>query len=77
MEYESADDGGEETLAQAARTRLPTGSLSPEKRRSLSPDPYPRGGGDFGKSFGGDIMQEERQVVLPPESPHNCRSSAH
>ncbi|KAK3303265.1 uncharacterized protein B0T15DRAFT_402222 [Chaetomium strumarium] len=35
--YESAD----EILAQAIRTRLPTGSLSPEKERSPEPEYYP------------------------------------
>lgn len=73
--YESADDGGEDaTLAAAARTRLPTGSVSPEKRRSPSPDPYPRGNQDFGDQFGGDVkfgQQEDGRVV--PESPNNCK----
>ncbi|KAK4242810.1 hypothetical protein C8A03DRAFT_29044 [Achaetomium macrosporum] len=36
-EYESAD----EILAQAIRTRLPTGSLSPEKERSPEPEYHP------------------------------------
>ncbi|KAL2019895.1 hypothetical protein VTK56DRAFT_9070 [Thermocarpiscus australiensis] len=36
-EYESADEG-DEILAQAVRTRLPTGSLSPEKERSPEPE---------------------------------------
>lgn len=36
-EYESAD----EVLAQAIRTRLPTGSLSPEKERSPEPEFHP------------------------------------
>jgi hypothetical protein len=39
-EYESADEG-DEILAQAMRTRLPTGSLSPEKERSPEPEYYP------------------------------------
>ncbi|KAL2135086.1 hypothetical protein VTI74DRAFT_9796 [Chaetomium olivicolor] len=39
-EYESADEG-DEILAQAIRTRLPTGSLSPEKERSPEPEYYP------------------------------------
>ena len=34
-EYESADEGDDDILAQAIRTRLPTGSLSPER----SPEP--------------------------------------
>ncbi|OBT49618.1 hypothetical protein VE04_09721, partial [Pseudogymnoascus sp. 24MN13] len=36
--WESAEEG-DATLAAAVRVRLPTGSLSPEKRRSPSPDP--------------------------------------
>ncbi|KAK4100514.1 hypothetical protein N658DRAFT_473017 [Parathielavia hyrcaniae] len=39
-DYESADEG-DEILAQAIRTRLPTGSLSPEKERSPEPEYYP------------------------------------
>jgi hypothetical protein len=39
-EYESADEG-DEILAQAIRTRLPTGSLSPEKERSPEPEYHP------------------------------------
>jgi hypothetical protein len=39
-EYESADEG-DEVLAQAIRTRLPTGSLSPEKERSPEPEFHP------------------------------------
>ncbi|KAH8668085.1 hypothetical protein BGZ60DRAFT_470051 [Tricladium varicosporioides] len=41
-EYESADDGEDATLAAAARIRLP-GSMSPEKRRSPSPEPHALG----------------------------------
>jgi hypothetical protein len=75
-EYESADDGEDATLAQAARTRLPTGSLSPEKRRSPSPDVYPRGEKEFGNTFGGDgrIKQEDNEGVVIPsvENNNNC-----
>ncbi|KAK4126886.1 hypothetical protein N657DRAFT_565442 [Parathielavia appendiculata] len=39
-DYESADEG-DEILAQAIRTRLPTGSLSPEKERSPEPEYHP------------------------------------
>ncbi|KAL2162216.1 hypothetical protein VTH06DRAFT_7129 [Thermothelomyces fergusii] len=39
-EYESADEG-DPILAQAIRTRLPTGSLSPEKGGSPEPEFYP------------------------------------
>jgi len=74
-EYESADEG-DATLAAAARVRLPTGSLSPEKRRSPSPDPYPTGGGDFGRMFG-EVKKEEDKGVVPlatiPENPNNCK----
>ena len=78
-EYESADDGADLTLAVAARTRLPTGSLSPEKRRSPSPDPYPTGGGNFGNTFGEPVKVEEnhkQQLPMPtgavPENSNNC-----
>lgn len=69
-EYESADDGEDATLAAAARIRLPTGSLSPDKMRSMSPSPYPVGGQDFGKTFGGSVKQEEDQAKL--DTPPNC-----
>ena len=70
-EYESADDGADATLEAAARTRLPTGSMSPEKR-SPSPDPYP-GAADFGKTFGGETKQEDGEVIVPSnENPNNC-----
>jgi hypothetical protein len=73
-EYESADDGEDATLAAAARTRLPTGSLSPDKIRSMSPSPYPAGNGDFGKTFGGIVKQEGGQDVATPkpDNPNNC-----
>lgn len=72
--WESADEG-DATLAAAARVRLPTGSLSPEKRRSPSPDAF-MGGGDFGRAFGG-VKKEEVSGVAPlatiPENPNNCK----
>lgn len=73
MEYESADEGGDATLEAAARTRLPTGSLSPEKQRSPSPDPFPSRGADFGNAFG-EIKQEEggEVNVTTAENPNNC-----
>jgi len=72
-EYESADDGADRTLEAAARTRLPTGSLSPEKRRSPSPSPFPAGGVDFANTFGGIKQEEEKQIIVPPiENPNNC-----
>ena len=78
-EYESAEDGADKILAAAARTRLPTGSLSPEKRRSPSPDPYSTGGGDFASTFSGAVKEEDDQkmrsvtpAVTVPENPNNC-----
>lgn len=73
-EYESADDGEDATLAAAARTRLPTGSISPEKQRSPSPALFPAGSKDFGRTFGGVVKQEEGQEALEPttENPNNC-----
>lgn len=68
-EYESADDG-DATLEAARRTRLPTGSLSPEKRRSPSPEPF-SGGGNFGKA----IKQEDgTDNILDglPDNPNHC-----
>lgn len=62
-EYESADDGEDATLAAAARIRLPTGSLSPEKRRSPSPEPHPMG----------KIKEEEVKDVVPlHDDLNNC-----
>ncbi|TAQ84779.1 hypothetical protein B7494_g6902 [Chlorociboria aeruginascens] len=69
-EYESADDGGDATLAAAARTRLPTGSLSPEKGRSPSPDPYSTGG-DFGNTFGQVKQKVEEKAVIPVDEISN------
>lgn len=73
MEYEDADDGEDATLAAATRTRLPTGSMSPEKQRSPSPGPYPRGSEDFGRTFGGVVKQEPDQDIMPStENANNC-----
>jgi hypothetical protein len=78
-EYESADDGEDATLAAAAKIRLPTGSLSPEKQRSPSPDPYPKGNADFGNTFGGKIEQEEGKELGFPSTgnPNNCTEEYH
>lgn len=72
-EFESADEG-DDTLAAAARVRLPTGSVSPEKRRSPSPDPYPTGDKDFSNTFGSMIKKEEVEQALVPavENTNNC-----
>lgn len=77
--YESAEEGPDETLAAAMRTRLPTGSLSPEKRRSPSPGVYPSGRDDFGRVFGGNVKHEEddndKAIVPVTDNPNNCRRS--
>jgi hypothetical protein len=68
-EFESADEGDREDrmLAAAARTRLPTGSLSPEKQGSPAPDVLLATAGDLGKSL--DVKE-----VAGPASPSNCTS---
>lgn len=73
-DYEDAIDAEDATLAAAARTRLPTGSMSPEKQRSPSPGIYPAGSEVFGREFGGVVKQEEGQEALVPttENPNNC-----
>jgi len=71
-EYQDADDG-DATLEAAARTRLPTGSLSPEKRRSPSPDPFPSAVRDFGSTFG-EVKQEEVQVPYTDFCPLSGKS---
>lgn len=74
VEFESADEGdegdadGDATLEAARRTRLPTGSLSPEKRRSPSPGVFP-GDRDFGDAFG----EGKGALVVPGgENGNNC-----
>lgn len=66
-EFESADEGEDETLAAARRTRLPTGSLSPEKQGTPAPEGFPGGGGDFG-----DVFAEGKELGVV-ENPNNCR----
>lgn len=73
-EYESADDGEDQTLATALRTRLPTGSLSPEKQGSPSPEVFPSGGEDFGNTFGGVVVKQDGEVAVATPSAHNCMS---
>ena len=67
-EYESADDGEDATLAAALRTRLPTGSMSPEKQGTPAPD-------GFGADFGDDVFGEGKgKEVGMAENPNNCES---
>jgi len=69
-DYESAMEE-DATLAVAARTKLPPsrlGTESPQRRRSPSPDPYPTGGGDFGRKTASTIKKEdtdEPKIPLP------------
>ncbi|KAI9649037.1 hypothetical protein NHQ30_001604 [Ciborinia camelliae] len=75
-EYESADEGSgsDPILAAAIKTRLPTGSLSPENKRSPSPVPYSSGGGHNGKTFGAALKQKsghEGGSVPLMENPNN------
>lgn len=75
-EYESADEG-DATLAKAARTRLPTGSLSPEKHDS--PAPYTTSGGPSDEMIDGLIKEEsekpatEGTLPLSPINSHSCK----
>ena len=66
-EYESAEDGADKILAAAARTRLPTGSLSPEKRRSPSPNLSPTDSEDVEEDD-----QKMRSVIPAVPVPNNC-----
>lgn len=84
-DYESADEG-DEILAQAIRTRLPTGSLSPEKERSPEPEYRPArqrlmngvldikqeddGAGDLALS-----RLKEDGTLRPKEVADNCKSA--
>jgi hypothetical protein len=63
-EYRSADGGepDDDTLAAALRTRLPTGSLSPEKQGTPAPD-----------GFGDDLDAVVGREGGVGENPNNCR----
>ena len=75
-EYESADEGRDATLEAARRVRLPTGSISPEKRRSPSPDSFSLRGGEIGNEFGEVTKDEGHNVLVPSaETPNNCMFS--
>jgi hypothetical protein len=65
-QYESAqEDEGDVTMP--ANIPLPRESVSPVKKRSPSPSPYPERGEAFGQKFG-----ETEQAVAIPENPNNC-----
>jgi hypothetical protein len=78
-EYESADEG-DEILAQAIRTRLPAGSVSPEKERSPEPEFH-----ESQQHFIDDVVDvkhEDKDLSLgeaqhgifkPKEAADNCR----
>ncbi|KAI6245212.1 hypothetical protein HI914_06699 [Erysiphe necator] len=66
----------DETLATAARTRLPTGSLSPEKRRSPSPEGIRAVASNFRRTFVDLPTQSEnrhrgQRIVTPWEKKNN------
>lgn len=69
-EYDSADDEeGDAILAAAIRTRLPTGSMSPEKERSPEPDYlHKMNGGPRIKSE--EPSMEEMKATLAALPPH-------
>ncbi|KAI1004660.1 hypothetical protein K3495_g3554 [Podosphaera aphanis] len=60
-EYDIINDGELDLLAKAARTRLPSGSLSPEKRRSPSPSPVPASHGNGNGNGNGNYRQTWRE----------------
>lgn len=78
-DYESAI---EEDLAVAARTKLPPsrlGTESPQRQRSPSPDPYPTGGGDYGRSSSTVKKEDSEEPKTPTvdevsvkDNPNNC-----
>lgn len=61
-EYDSADDEcDEDILAAAIRTRLPTGSMSPEKERSPDPDYYKSRHANGNGHGNGHAVQQQQQ----------------
>lgn len=80
-EYESADEG-DAILAQAIRTRLPAGSVSPDKERSPEPEFHPAQQhliddvvGIKQEDYGGDMLLSELKdgIHKSKEVPDNCR----
>ena len=64
------EDEGDEVLARAMNTRLPTGSLSPDKE--MSPEP---GYNDATVRVGdgGLPLEDERGAAMPKGGPENCK----
>lgn len=76
-EFDLPNFDEDETLAAAARTRLPTGSLSPEKRRSPSPQRSQAITSNFRRTFVDLPTQTENNLtdertVTPWEKKNNC-----
>lgn len=78
LDYDSAEDEcDEDILAAAIRTRLPTGSMSPEKERSPDPDYYAAranshghlGGGGRGSARDDCDAQQDDEPRIKSEEP--------
>ncbi|RKF65659.1 hypothetical protein OnM2_004028 [Erysiphe neolycopersici] len=75
-EFDLSNFDEDETLAAAARTRLPTGSLSPEKRRSPSPERSQAITSNFRRTFVDLPTQSENhrpgeRIVTPWDKKNN------
>lgn len=66
-----SSDEFDATLAAAARTRLPTGSISPEKRRSPSPEKTDRG--RTSNPIKKENLSSPVSPVSVPENANNCK----
>lgn len=75
-EYESADEGEEDVLERAIRTRLPAGSLSPEKDFSAGPEEM-RDTTIRLSALAAREKSYSRSVVSPRQTPaaDNCTST--
>ncbi|KAL9614361.1 MAG: hypothetical protein Q9167_001164 [Letrouitia subvulpina] len=67
-QYESAKEEDED-LTVPANIPLPRGSMSPVKEGSPSPDLFPEGGQEFGKTFG--EREQSQQPVAAPDNGNN------
>lgn len=71
-DYDSAEDEcDEDILAAAIRTRLPTGSMSPEKERSPDPEYYRAHANGHGHiaAGGGHAVQQTQEPRIKSEEP--------